>query len=135
MSELFDLPPHLSLGTVTAGQMVLGSMVLASIWLSNRLIRKDHADILRELRQNTGETVLSKANAFRAANTADRNADLIAAAATEIVSKTEAAVSHGVAQVADTASDVAATLAGQTPTATVVPAGLRLAIADSPRPK
>ena len=53
------------------------------------------------------------------------NNELIASVADDIVSKTgnriEAAVSQGVTQVTSVASEVAATLAGQTPSATPLP--------------
>lgn len=121
MLGVIEFPQEITLGTVT-----FSSTILASIWWLIYLMCRDHRAILTELRRNTGETVLSKANAFRAANTADHNAAAIGGLEDKIGVKIETAVSGGVAAVAAEARDVVAELRTHTPLHTTLPEELRV---------
>lgn len=123
-----EFPPEFSFGMLT-----FGPLIFASIWWLIYLMCRDHRAILKELRSNSAETVLSKANSFRASNTADLNAIALNGLVSDIGSKIDAAVGSGVAQIAATAVDVAERLAEQTPAAgTVMPDALRVALEHPP---
>lgn len=112
------------------GILFFGTAVLLSVWWGIYLMCLDHRKIAAMHARGIAEITLSKANAFRAANAAGDNATAIVGLEDKIGVRIDAAVSGGVAAVAADNRDVAATLAGHTPTSGVsLPAELRRVVA------